>query len=234
MAESVVVKRQSLADQVADALLSMILERGLAAGDTLPSTGELAERFAVSRTVVREALADLAGRGIIERSQGRESVVSTPGHEHLEQLLGFRIRRDRIEAEALIEFRQSIEVLSARLAAERRTDETLEQLKGALDRLAEARTDQDFHEADIAFHRALAVASQNPLIVLVLDALAGLMRDLRRRYFRGHKKRGRTPEEIVREHRAVYDAVAKGSSDAAAQAMTKHLNASQADLAAAK
>ena len=233
MSDSLIVKRQSLADQVADAVLSMILEQGLAAGDALPSTGVLAERFAVSRTVVREALADLAGRGIIERSQGRESVVSTPGHEQLQELLGFRIQRDRVEPEALIEFRQSIEVLSARLASERRDDEALAQLQDSLNRMASAKNDAEFHEADIAFHRALAQASGNPLIALVLDALAGLMRDLRKRYFRGHKKRGRTPEMIVAEHQAIFDAVKRGSASQAENSMTRHLNASSADLEAA-
>jgi GntR family transcriptional repressor for pyruvate dehydrogenase complex len=228
-----ILKRQSLADQVASALVTMIVEQNLPPGETLPSATELAERFGVSRTVVREALAALAGRGIIDHSQGRESVVSTPGHEHLQELLGFRIQRDGVEPEALTEVRQSIEVLGAQLAAERKTDETLADMSAALDRLAAATTDDEFHEADIAFHRALAVASKNPIIVLVLDALSGLMRDLRRRYFRGHEKRGRTPAMIVAEHRAIYDAIAKGSAKAATNAMLKHLQASQADLTAA-
>ena len=71
-AESVTLSRRSLADQVADALIDLILKEGLQEGDSLPSTAELSERFGVSRTVVREALAALAGRGILSRSQGRE------------------------------------------------------------------------------------------------------------------------------------------------------------------
>jgi DNA-binding FadR family transcriptional regulator len=233
MSEQVIVRRQSLATQVADAVLATIHENGLAVGSPLPSTGELAERFNVSRTVVREALADLAGRGIIERSQGRESVVSAPGPQHLEELLRFQISRDQIGAESLIEVRQSIEVLSARLAATRLTDSGREALTAAYERMASAKTDKDFHEADIDFHRTVALASENPLILLVLGAFVQLMRELRSRYFKGHKRRGRTLDVVTEEHRKILDAILSGSADRAEKAMVAHLEASQRDLEAA-
>lgn len=233
MNQPTILRRQSLADQVADAILSMILDEDLRAGDSLPSTGELAERFSVSRTVIREALADLAGRGIIERSQGRESVVSTPGHEQLQELLRFRLRRDNVDPGALMELRQSVEVQAARLAAERRTDEQLDALRQAWEQLAAAKTEADFHEADITFHRALAVASGNPLMVLVLDSMVDLMRGARRRSFRGRKKRDIGLDGVVADHEAVLTAVAGSDPNAAAEAMARHLGNTAKDLQAA-
>jgi DNA-binding transcriptional regulator YhcF (GntR family) len=97
------LSRRSLADQVADALAQYILEEGLQEGDSLPSTAELAERFDVSRTVVREALADLAGRGVLTRSQGRESIVATPGSSELTSLLQFRLRRSDMATDDIFE-----------------------------------------------------------------------------------------------------------------------------------
>lgn len=233
MSEDAILRRPSLAAQVADAVLAIIQDQGLRPGDTLPSTGELADRFNVSRTVVREALADLDGRGIIERSQGRESIVSTPGPEQLQELLSFQIRRHSIGAGSLIEFRQSIELLSAQLAATRRSEDNLEALRNAYAAMEAATSDDAFHEADIGFHRAVATASENELIVLVLDAFAGLMRDLRPRYFKGHKRRGRTLDAVRTEHKKILDAIAKGSAAEAAKAMSAHLEASQRDLEAA-
>lgn len=233
MTQPTILRRQSLADQVADAILAMILDEDLRAGDSLPSTGELAERFSVSRTVIREALADLAGRGIIERSQGRESVVSTPGHEQLQELLRFRVQRDNVDPAALMELRQSIEVQAARLAAVRRTDEQLDALRAAWERLAVAKSETDFHDADIAFHRALAVASGNPLMVLVLDSMVDLMRGARRRSFRGRKKRDIGLDGVVADHEAVLAAVTGADPDAAEEAMTRHLGNTAKDLQAA-
>lgn len=228
------LKRQSLADQAADAILEMILERGLTAGDSLPSTGDLAEQFSVSRTVIREALADLAGRGIIERSQGRESVVSTPGPDQLKELLAFRIRRDSIDTDSIMEFRQTIEVLSAHLAAARRTDEQLDDMRACYERLVAAKNESDFHEADIDFHRAVAVASGNVLVLLVIDSLVEAMRDVRRKAYRGRRRRGTDLSDVLRDHRNVLDAVEAADPDGAAAAMASHLKTTLSDLSAIK
>src|SRR5437868_2700937 len=80
----------TLASRVADSLVAFILEEGLKEGNPLPATADLAERYGVSRTVVREAIADLAGRGILVRSQGKESIVAMPGHPQLHGLFQFR------------------------------------------------------------------------------------------------------------------------------------------------
>jgi GntR family transcriptional repressor for pyruvate dehydrogenase complex len=228
-----VLKRQSLADQVANAILAMIVDQGLRPGTSLPSTGELAERFAVSRTVIREALADLAGRGVIERSQGRESVVSVPGSHQLQELLSSRVRGDAVDAAEIMEFRQSIEVQAARLAASRRTDEDMVALQQAWDRLAAAKTESEFHESDIGFHRAVASASGNTLILLVHDALVEVLRDVRRRSFRGRKRSGISLEGVVADHKRILEAIRSANADDAAAAMSRHLAATVRDLSAA-
>lgn len=233
MSEPTILRRQSLADQAAEAILTMILDEGLDEGDSLPSTGELADRFSVSRTVIREALADLAGRGIIERSQGRESIVSTPGREQLEELLRFRVQHDSIDERDIIEFRQSLEVQAARLAATRRTDEQLRHLQDMWARLSAAKAENEFHDADIALHRAIAVASGNPLMVLVLDSLVEVMRGVRKRSFRGRKKRNIGLEGVLADHEAVLKAIVAGDADGAAEAMGHHLGNTLTDLDAA-
>lgn len=228
-----VVKRHSLTEQVADGIVAMILDEGLHTGDALPSTADMSDTFGVSRTVVREALAELAARGIIERSQGRESVVSTPGAHQLRELLGFRVRRDNVDAKAIMEFRQSIEVQAARLAAERASAESLEDLTNAWDRLAAARGESNFYEADIDFHGAIARASGNALIELVLDSLVDLLRDVRRTSFRGRKRLGKDPHIVIEDHRRILDAIIERDPEAAAAAMERHIAATLRDVAAA-
>lgn len=230
MTDQAVLKRQSLADQVASAILTMIVDRELAPGTSLPSTGELADQFNVSRTVIREALADLAGRGVIERSQGRESVVSVPGTQQLQELLSFRVRGDSIDAEAIIEFRQSVEVQAAKLAAVRRVDDDLDTLRDAFRRLSTAKTEADFHDADIDFHRAVASASGNPLILLVHESLVELLRNVRKRSYRGRKKLGTGLEGVIGDHRRVLESIEAGDPDAAATAMAGHLGQTVKDL----
>lgn len=218
-----VLSRRSLADQVADALVELILDEGLQEGDALPSTAELSERFEVSRTVVREALAALAGRGVLSRSQGRESVVATPDASNLVNLLQFRIRRDEVDVEHIMELRLALEVTAARGAARNRTDEHITELRLLLDKLAATTGEAAFHTADIALHRSVAVASGNPLLALILDALVDFLQDVRVRATKARKARGEGMEEVLDQHRRVIDAIAAGDPAAAEHAMQDHL-----------
>src|SRR5688572_14768949 len=105
-------ERESLVDRAADEIVAMIQSGGLAFGDALPSTAQLIDEFGVSRTVVREALADLAGRGIVRRA-GREYTVGTPGAGELSELLQFRMIQLGGDVLEVMEFREGIEVRSA-------------------------------------------------------------------------------------------------------------------------
>ena len=219
------LSRQSLSNQLAEKIMHIILDQKLAPGKSLPSAAELAERFGVSRTVVREALADLAGRGIVERSQGRESVVATPGPDQLREMFRYRIQRDRIAPTAIMEFRQSIETESARLAATRWTEAGLDELRQAFGRMSAARNENEFHEADLAFHGTIAQLSENPLLTLTHDALVELYRDVRRRAYRGRVTEGQYPlDRVVEDHRAILVAIEKGDGQGASEAMAHHLN----------
>lgn len=227
---AVSLSRRSLGDQVADALVDLILEQGLHEGDSLPSTAELSERFGVSRTVVREALAALSGRGILTRSQGRECVVATPGSDELHRLLRLRIRRDEVGLADILDTRMALEVMSARMAAQHATDVDKAQIHSELDALVSARNEPAYHEADIALHRAIAVASQNRLLVLILDALVDFLREVRVQATRARKARGESLDPIIEQHRRIVKAIDRGAASAAADAMRDHLNRTKAEL----
>lgn len=216
------VRRQPLPEQLAAAILEAIVDRRLKSGDALPSAAELADQFSVSRTVVREALADLMGRGVISRSSSREPIVSMPGPEQLRELLRIRMSQDGVDIESLIELRLPLEIQSARLAAHRRTDEQVAAMSAALALLETTTDEAEFQEVDAAFHREVALGSGNLLIPLVLDSLSGVLHDFRRAWYASQRAEGELPK-LVEEHRRVFEAVRDGDADAAGEAMSEHL-----------
>lgn len=227
MAEST-LKRESLADQAADAILQLVAERGLAAGDDLPSTAELSERFGVSRTVVREALAELAGRGVVTRSRGKESVITTPGSRQIQQVLASHLGRDGVGLASLLELRRGLEQEGVVLAAKRAGIDDIARIQQTIDAQASSATEAEYLDADRAFHREIAASTRNPLLTLVLDAINGLMNESRR------SDRGRTRRRPIHrgidDHRRILDAIQRRSPIDAAAAMNEHLDRTLDDL----
>ena len=217
------IRRTSLQEQVTEALIELIEERGLRAGDQLPGSGELADMMNVSLPVVREAIAGLAAIGLLERHQGRETTVATPNATHLSRLFSLRILGSEIDDEKLQQFREIVEVGNARLAARNRTDEELEALENALNALTSARTAEELHATDVAFHAAVARAADNDLCELTLNSLEPLLWRLRRRVWSGWVNAGGESTSIIDAHRTIFEAIRDGDEDAAAASMIGHL-----------
>jgi GntR family transcriptional repressor for pyruvate dehydrogenase complex len=217
------LSRRSLAQQVADALVEHIISEGLSEGQPLPSTAELSERFGVSRTVVREALAALAGRGVLTQSQGRESAVSIPNASDLGQLLRFRVHGDDVSQHNILDTRLGLEVISAKLAAENASDEDVVEMYTQLKLLNGAKNDTGYHQADIRLHRAIAVASRNPLILMILDALEELLLDIRVKATRHRRGRGESLAPVIAQHRKIVEAIEAHDAAAAGDTMREHL-----------
>lgn len=228
------LRRQSLADQVAEAILAMILRERMQPGSSLPSVGELADQFGVSRTVLREALAVLAGRGIVRRSQGKETIVSSAGPQQLEDLLRLRVRQNEIDGMHIMDLRRALEVRVAELAAQRATDEDKVRLRERWEAIIKASTEAQYHDAEIAFHRELCLVSRNPLILLVLDGITDLLDEVRRATYRGRRRLGLPFEDVENDHLRILTAVEAGSPEEAAAAMYLHLETTTRDLEAAE
>ena len=217
------LQRVSLADMAVDELIQLIEQRGLKENDALPSTAELAEALDVSRTVVREAIAELAGQGLLQRRQGRETVVTLPDSSQLERLLWLRFAVGGANFESLQEYREVIEVGAARLAAERATDDDIVRIEERLHAQSEASTDDALHEADQAFHREVARASHNDMVLLTIDAITPLLFQLRRHAWSGWTKSGKGIEPIVQAHALVLERIKEHDPEGAMAAMKDHL-----------
>jgi len=224
------IKRNSLTDQATEAIIELISERDLKAGDRMPGSGELAEMLEVSVPVVREAVAGLAAIGLLERQQGRESTVATPNSSHLSRFFSLRVLGAAIDDQQLQQFREIVEVGNARLAARNRTPESLAALERALEVLSRSREADELHEADVVFHAAVARSADNDLCELTLESLEPLLSRLRRRVWNGWVSQGGGFDAIIDAHRSIFEAIKDGDEDAAARAMADHLGQARVGL----
>src|SRR5918998_2214152 len=223
------VSRQTLTDQVAHGILELIFQNELGAGDSLPSIGDLAERFDVSVVAVREAVALLAGRGVLHRRQGRESVVALPGDRELSSTLKLRAKQELIPPEEFLQCRAWLETQAAVFAAGHAGPEEREQaLSGTLEQMAKARSNREMLEADLAFHSELAVLSANRALILILASLHSMIRDELAR--RTARQTAADREASLARHRAIADAVIAGDRAAARKAMAGHFQYAVPDV----
>ncbi|WP_431075539.1 FadR/GntR family transcriptional regulator [Microbacterium phyllosphaerae] len=226
------LRRSSLTEQAAEAIVELIDGRRLRDGDALPPTSELAEMLDVSVPVIREAIAGLAAIGLLKRQQGRETTVSVPGSSHLAQLLSLRVAGVEIEDERLQQFREIVEVGNAQLAATHRTDDDLIAMQTAVDQMRTVRDSEELHAADVAFHAAVSRATANDLCELTLEALEPVLRRLRRRVWSGWVGTGGSLDSIVEAHVSILDAIRQEDERSAARAMADHLAQARTGLEA--
>jgi GntR family transcriptional repressor for pyruvate dehydrogenase complex len=202
-----------------------ILTGKLPPGERLPSEEKLCERFTASRTVIREAIQQMRGRGLLRTTKGSGTYISAPSVASLatamEAYASLVVEADFME---LIDFRILIETECARLAAENAGEAVVKELRAILERMDKVKgTRQKFSKADIAFHIAIAKGSGNRIYEGVLGAMEKRIIDY------AQKNRGDSDwySGVIAEHREIVEAIALGRGDRAADAMRRHLVASK-------
>lgn len=223
------IRRRRLPDTVAEQIVTAIRGGEFKAGDRLPPERELAERFGVSRNVVREAVNELRSRGLLVTRQGAGSVVSGRTHKPVSDLLG-SVTDGRVENEwKLLELRSALEGDVARLAAEKATSEDIAALEQILDAYDSAGADLGTCvNLDIAFHKRLAEAAHNELFGMVLASLDELLVRTRRAAL---ERSGSAVAAL--SHRDIFEAVKARQAGRAAEAMKRHLALTLENLALA-
>lgn len=216
-------ERLRLSDTVYNQLLGDIIEARIAVGERLAPETQLAERFAVSRPVVREALQRLQSDGVVISRQGSGSYVQRSPSQRIGALTRTFTLHDVLQS---LELRMSLEGLSARLAARNRSDahmtaieKTARTLKTAFGKSKAAQ------EADYAFHRVIAVASGNLLLVETLDQLADRLKggmNVTLSLTRQASEQRR--ERVLDEHDRIVHAIKVQDEGSAAIAMHYHID----------
>ncbi|MEJ7137104.1 FadR/GntR family transcriptional regulator [Amphibiibacter pelophylacis] len=211
-----------LAEQVADLLEAEIRCGRLSAGEKLPTERLLAAQMGVSRTVLREAVSRLKSAGLLESRQGSGVYVLQPGFVPLQF--------DRAGSSSLqavlqiIELRRGIEAEVAALAAQRRTDADVDDIRAAMAAIVAA-VDQggDGVREDVQFHRRIAQAAANPYMVHTLDYLAQFLHEATRCTRANEARDSRLMQDVIDEHEAIIAAIAAGDAAAARQAAAQHM-----------
>lgn len=211
------------ADVVVSALEERIYMGALADGQMLPSERELIETFGVSRTVIREAIKILSGKGLIVARPRHRPVVKYPDYDTafqaLDGLVPHLIGRPG-GVRHLFESRTFIEAGLVRLAATEGTKADIARLRETLARNGESIADsQAFYETDMAYHAVLYTVPKNPIFPPVHRAFCA--------WLEGHwRQMPRLPERNARNHRAhsaIFEAIMLRDPDAAEAALRAHL-----------
>lgn len=225
-------RRNSLSQQVIETVGERIRSGHYGPGEKLPTEHELIEEFGVSRTVIREAIANLKAGGLVTPRQGVGVFVSeTPFSQPfvLEAGSGGALA----EAVAVLELRIALEVEAAGLAAARRDAEVLGAMRRALDAMDLAiAAGGEAIVPDLAFHRAIASGTGNYHFVNLFNYLGEYLvpRSRLNTSALAQESRGDYLRHINDEHLRVYEAIEAGDSEAARGAMRLHLVGSKQRL----
>ncbi len=177
------VEKPRLAYEIARQIAQAIHEGRFLAGETLPSTRELAEKFDVSRPILREALSILQIQGYVSIRHGRGTFVKDPNTDILHVPLKTWLSENWALVESFYEARLAIEPVCAARAAELATPADIEVLKEILERFDHKTAISDtpiLVSADIDFHSTIARLSKNEFFIKMLDSLIVPETDVRK------------------------------------------------------
>ena len=208
------ISRRSAADEVRGQLLAMIESGVLEVNGRLPSEAELGQQFGVSRPVIREALRGLQALGLTESRTGRGTFVAS-------RVAKLTLSFGQYSPADLNEVRRCIEMPAASLAASRRTQADIDEMRRILDAHDRVTSSDEAVRLDGQFHCAIARATGNMLFLRLIEDLREILQEQSLAVSAlPHRRAG-----AGAEHRAVFDAIVRGDAEGAAAAVATHLGA---------
>ncbi|HAE82668.1 MAG TPA: hypothetical protein DCK85_04695 [Ktedonobacter sp.] len=226
------IQSNKVFEQVANQIEKRILSGELRSGDRLPTERDLAEQFHASRTAVREAMKILAQKGLVDMRPGRGTIVIDGAPEAMQHSIGLVMKLKLGEvggSDNLVEVREILETEIAALAAARATEKEIAALQEAVRVMDECLNDADaFIAADNQFHQALAKATQNTLILILVDSIVNPLSEQRKQIFevQGGPERGQF------HHKCILESIMRRDPVGARAAMRAHLRQVREDVRA--
>lgn len=212
-----------LSDQVAQQLAAEIKAGRLAPGAKLPTEARLAEQFAVSRTVVREAVSRLKSLALVDSRQG-SGVFVAANQPFIPLNFDARHADSHSAVAQMVEVRRALEAEAAALAAQRRKASDIKAIRQAVRALDKAvQAGGDGVEEDLRFHRSVAEAAHNPFLIATLDYLAQFMRGAISVTRANEARRADFTTQVRAEHAAITEAIAVGDAVQARAAAGRHM-----------
>jgi GntR family transcriptional regulator, transcriptional repressor for pyruvate dehydrogenase complex len=219
--------RERLASHVFNHLTQQISSGAFDAGEALPSESALAEQYNVSKPVIREALTQLSAFGLLQISQGRPARVRGVNAAPLAEFFRLAMIASGQGLREAVELRRALESQIAVLAAQRRLPEGLAAMAQALAGMQANTGDvARWAESDCAFHLGLAQAAGNRLMLHLMEALTGPIRQTIE-IISAQRDLSSDRTATLARHRRIHRAVERGDVAAARAAMANHFAASR-------
>lgn len=211
------------ADKIVAVLEERIFSGELKDGDMLPAERELIESFSVSRTVTREVVNILAGKGLIETRPRHRPVIRKPKYSTVIDVMSGLVKHLTTTPSGikdLFEVRIFVEASLVRLAANEATKEDIKNLRLAVEHNKACIEDSEaFYESDMAFHAILYTISTNEIFPAIHKSFVEWLSE-------NWRKMPRLPDRNLRNyqaHKAILDAIMERDPDAAETALRAHL-----------
>ncbi len=189
--------------------------------DALPSESEFVRELGVSRTVVREAFRSLAALQLIDLNSGRRATVAKLRHDAMSMLIRHGVSTEQLTLMQVYDVRKSVEIRAAALAALHRSDAEAQEIVGHAAGMSALEDDvEKTMRHDLAFHAAIARASGNPLLVVVINAILDLAETFWPRSWHWRKPDDRVA--IIQKHIDLAAAIEGGDAFASSKLMEEH------------
>jgi len=216
------IKIESPVEKIIRQIRELITSGQLNPGDKLPPERKLAERLGVGRGNVRDAIKKLEFYGILKTLPQSGTVVAGIGITALEGLISDVLKIENTDFAALVETRVLLETESAKLAAIRRTDEDIKNIRAALEAyVRKVKLNQPAVEEDLMFHLKIAEASKNSVLKsLMLIIIPDIIRNFLQ--LEVCSTDGRF-YDALQEHEFIVKHIEEKNPEKAAEAMQYHL-----------
>ena len=223
------IQIQSLKEACVARLEQMILSGELKIGERLPSERDFAAKLNVSRPILHQALVDLEAKGLVQIIPRRGVFISDYRRDGslamLSSLLSYHNGQLAPDfGQSMLDMRMLLEVETARLTAQNRTEEQLGEFREILENEDKAAI-HDPHtltDLDFAFHLAIAIASGNLVYPLIINSFKGVYTSLTGEFFRKYVGT-KVVEEVHQYHRKLVDTFEKQEQESAVQTMIEML-----------
>ena len=200
--------------------IERLILKKLKPGDKLPSERELAEMLGERRSSIRDAIRGLELAGLVEPRQGAGTIVREISTGSVVNPFASALERKKELVSELLDFRKMLEPPLAARAATHASVEEISEMEEILRRQEEKqRAGEAAVAEDAEFHYSVALASDNSVVIKVLDILMDLLRDTRERSL---QVEGRGQRSLA-GHRRILAAIRSHDAEAAKAAMRRHI-----------
>lgn len=209
-------------DETLERLMAMLTSTSSSGQKRVPTERELATELGVNRSTVREGLSALEILGLVRRTQGSGTYVDMPHTGFVQLYFEMAVKLGYVKVAELEQARETIERSVVRQAAISATEADIYTLQNCVDRMLHSETFEEGDAADYEFHIQLVKATQNPVMLMIMEGMASVLWELllQRRYKVRHSPN--SFELTNRDHVPILHAIRDRDPERAVRAMDEH------------